>query len=51
MRMKHRNAVIKGDGGDYGDCSASLQIGLINYNPHGIFTCLPIINFSRGRKD
>jgi hypothetical protein len=45
------NAVINGDGGDYGDCSASLQIGLINYNPHGIFTCLPIINFSRGRKD
>jgi hypothetical protein len=45
------NAVINGEGGDYGDCSASLQIGLINYNPHGIFTCLPIINFSRGRKD
>lgn len=45
------NAVVNGDGGDYGDCSASLQIGLINYNPHGIFTCLPIINFSRGRKD
>lgn len=45
------DAVINGDGGDYGDCSASLQIGLINYNPHGIFTCLPIINFSRGRKD
>lgn len=45
------NAVINGDGGDYGDCSASLQIGLINYNPHGIAKWLPIINFSRGRKD
>lgn len=51
MRMKHRNAVVNGDSGGYGDCSASLQIGLINYNPHGIFTCMPIINFSRGRKD
>ena len=35
---------------DYGERSA-FQVGLLNYNPHGLAKWLPIFNFSRGRKD
>ena len=35
---------------DDGDCSC-LQVGLLNYNPHGIVKWLPIVNFSCGRKE
>ena len=45
------NAAINGDDGDYGDRSACLQVGLLNYNPRGLVKWLPIFNFSRGRKD
>ena len=34
---------------DYGERSA-FQVGLLNYNPHGLAKWLPIFNFSRGRK-
>ena len=45
------NAAINGDDGDYGDRSACLQVGLLNYNPRSLVKWLPIFNFSRGRKD
>ena len=34
---------------DYGERSA-FQVGLLNYNPHGLAKWLPIFNFSLGRK-